>query len=179
MNENENRPNWWIRGMSIFLMLFGLMTIKEGGSVLFIDGEARQAAGAYVSFVVWFNFFAGFAYIIGGIGLFSGRKWSVGFATVIAISTLVVFGFFLMHIRGGGAYEARTVAAMSFRSVVWVLASITTWKFQPFAPPVSSEEIKHNCQTDDHTCSETGETGCGCKSSSETDYSGGKPGKAS
>ncbi len=165
MNEVRGSGGGWLRGMAVVAIIFGAMTIKAGGSVLFIDGEARQAAGAYVPFVVWFNFFAGFAYIIGGIGLFTGRKWSVGFIAVIAMSTLAVFGFFLLHIYGGGTYEARTVAAMSFRSVVWVLMAIAAWKFHPAQRLISGDEVKHNCQTSDHTCSETGGAGCGCKSS--------------
>ena len=95
----------------------------------FIDSQARQAAGAYVPFVVWFNFLAGFTYIIGGIGLFMRAEWSAWLAFAIAASTLVVFGLFLFHIYGGGAYETRTVAAMSIRSVTWILVSITAWKY--------------------------------------------------
>ena len=50
----------WV--FSILAFVFGLLTLKSGGSVLFIDGDARQAAGHYVPFVLWFNFFAGFNY---------------------------------------------------------------------------------------------------------------------
>jgi len=31
--------------LAIMGVLFGLMTLREGGSVLFIDGAARQGAG--------------------------------------------------------------------------------------------------------------------------------------
>lgn len=50
--------NWLIGGFAIG---FGLLTLKSGGSVIFIDGPARLAAGNYLPFVVWFNFLAGFA----------------------------------------------------------------------------------------------------------------------
>ncbi len=39
----------------------------------------------------------------------------------------MVFAFFLIHVFSGGAYETRTVAAMTFRSTVWVVAAITAW----------------------------------------------------
>jgi hypothetical protein len=52
-------------------MAFGPMTLKEGGSVLFIHGAARSTAGAYVSFVRWFNFLAGFACAVAGVGLWT------------------------------------------------------------------------------------------------------------
>lgn len=52
---------------SILALVFGLVTLKSGGSVLFIEGETRQAAGHYVPFVLWFNFIAGFAYVAAAI----------------------------------------------------------------------------------------------------------------
>ena len=36
-----------------FIVLFGFMTLREGGSVLFFDGIARQEAGAFVPFVLF------------------------------------------------------------------------------------------------------------------------------
>lgn len=46
----------WIRLASIVAVLFGLLTIQEGGAVIFWSETARRAAGQYVPFVVWFNF---------------------------------------------------------------------------------------------------------------------------
>ena len=128
MNKAGSLSIWWLRLFGIFVALFGLVTIKAGGSVLFIAGEARQAAGAYLPFVVWFNFIAGFGYILGGIGLYQRKIWSVWVAALIAAGTLVTFAFFLIHLFSGGAYETRTVAAMTFRSIVWVVAAITAWR---------------------------------------------------
>ena len=56
----------WMRVVSLIAIGFGLMTIREGGAVLFVDGAARQAAGHYVPFVLWFNFLAGFVYLVAG-----------------------------------------------------------------------------------------------------------------
>ena len=51
-----------IRAMSLIAVGFGLLTIKEGGAILF-GGEAAQAsAGNFVPFVLWFNFLAGLGY---------------------------------------------------------------------------------------------------------------------
>ena len=41
---------------AVVALVFGMLTIKSGGSVLFIDGIAREDAGNYVPFVLWFNF---------------------------------------------------------------------------------------------------------------------------
>ena len=103
------------------------MTIKSGGSVIFIDGEARQAAGNYVDFVLWFNFSAGFFYVATGIGIWFQKTWALIVAIILAILTLFVFGAFGMHIYFGGEYEQRTVAAMSLRSAVWILIAIKAY----------------------------------------------------
>ena len=59
-----NKSNLFIWPAIFIAIVFGIMTIKSGGAVLFTDGEARLAAGDYVSFVLWFNFLAGFLYVV-------------------------------------------------------------------------------------------------------------------
>ncbi|MCP4183961.1 MAG: hypothetical protein GY761_11695 [Hyphomicrobiales bacterium] len=103
---------------SIIAILFGALTVFSGGSVIFLS-EAAQAAGNYVPFVVWFNFLAGFAYMISGIGLYKWRQWGVNLSMVIAVLTLLVFAGLGFHILSGGAYEMRTVIAMTFRLSMW------------------------------------------------------------
>ena len=122
------RPTWvWIS--TIVAVAFGLMTIKSGGSVLFIDGEARRAAGNYVDFMLWFNFCAGFFYVATGIGIWLKKAWAPAAAITIATLTLLVFGAFGIHIFYGGEYEQRTVVAMTLRSVVWIAIAITVHLF--------------------------------------------------
>ena len=99
---------------------FGLLTIKSGGSVLFIDGIDRENAGNYVPFVLWFNFIAGFFYLLAGAGLFMQKRWGPWLSVSIATATLLVFAILGLHILNDGMYEVRTVAAMSLRSLVWL-----------------------------------------------------------
>ena len=106
--------------ISAFAVVFGALTLYSGGGVIFADGPARAAAGEYVGFVVWFNFLAGFFYILAGIGLYLKCKWAAPLSALIAIATLAVFGAFGIHIMLGGTYEWRTVGAMVLRSVVWI-----------------------------------------------------------
>ena len=113
--------------MSVIAILFGLLTIKSGGMVLFTDGEAHRAAGNYVPFVLWFNFIAGFIYIATGIGLWLQLNWSALLAKLIALSTLLVFIAFGIHIFMGGASEARTIAAMSMRLTIWSVIAVATY----------------------------------------------------
>ena len=119
MTNQTMRPRWAI-ATAIFTSVFGILTIKSGGEVLFVDGAGREAAGHYVRFVVWFNFLAGFAYIAGAAGLVFWRSWVTPLAFIIAILTIVVFIAFGIHILMGGSFEARTVGAMSIRSLVWL-----------------------------------------------------------
>ena len=125
MKMNRSIGLWVI---TVVAVLFGLLTIKSGGSVIFIDGQDRQAAGNYVPFVVWFNFSAGFIYIIAGAGLWMQKRWAVWLSVCIALATLIVFAVFGIVVINGEAYEVRTVAAMSLRTVVWALISMFAYR---------------------------------------------------
>ena len=130
MNTPQTR-DVWSTTISVLAIAFGLLTLKEGGTVLFGDEVARASAGNYVPFVLWFNFLAGFAYVIAGAGLWRLRRWAVGLAIVIAAATPIVFAAFGIHIVSGGAWEPRTLVAMSLRSLVWIaIAAISTYRFR-------------------------------------------------
>lgn len=116
------------RVIALVAIAFGLLTIREGGMVLFGDAGARAAAGDYVPFVLWFNFLAGFAYVIAGIGLWATRRWAVWLASAIAVTTALVFAAFGMHVLAGGAFEPRTVIAMTVRTGVWVVIAAIAWR---------------------------------------------------
>lgn len=100
-------------------LVFGIATIKSGGDVLFWNSAARQSAGHFVPFVVWANFFLGFFYIVCAILIVLQLAAAPKLATAILIATLAVFAALGIHILIGGEYEARTIAAMTFRTVVW------------------------------------------------------------
>ena len=109
----------WSRALALVAIVFGALTLKEGGDVLFGGDAARAAAGNYVPFVLWFNFLAGCAYVAAGVGLWLRRRWAWLMAAAIFIATLVVFATLAAHIFLGGSYEARTLVAMSLRTIVW------------------------------------------------------------
>ncbi|MCP8937492.1 hypothetical protein NK718_03105 [Alsobacter sp. SYSU M60028] len=107
-----------------FAVVFGLLTIASGGRVLFGGPEALADAGKVVPFVLWFNFLAGFAYIVAGGGLLAGRRWVLALSAGILVLTLAVFGAFAVHALGGGDFETRTVLAMTFRTVAWLAITL-------------------------------------------------------
>jgi len=124
------RPHWRF-AIAITAFVFGAVTIKSGGSVLFIDGADRAAAGAYVPFVLWFNFGAGFTYLAAAIGIFLWKSWAAPLAMVIAVATLSVFLTFGIHIVMGGAFELRTVYAMTLRSFMWLTFAVLLIRAKP------------------------------------------------
>lgn len=121
------------RGVQIWIIAavaigFGLLTIKQGGTVLFGSDASRAAAGNYVPAVLWFNFLAGFAYVIAGVGLWLHQRWAVWLAVAIAVATALTFTAFGVYIFFGLAYEERTVMAMGLRTLVWAVIAAVVWR---------------------------------------------------
>jgi hypothetical protein len=106
---------------ALIAVTFGIVTIIVGGKTLFGGAEERATAGNIVPFVLWFNFVAGFAYVIAGFGLFLWKRWAAELSAAIAVATIAVFIAFGIHIILGGAFEVRTVGAMIIRSAVWIV----------------------------------------------------------
>jgi hypothetical protein len=128
MNTPSPQRNIAPRAMAAVAVLFGLLTIKEGGAVLLGHAPAVAAAGAYVPFVLWFNVLAGFAYVIAGVGLWQRCPWAVGLAVAIAAATALTFAALGVHVALGGAYERRTVGAMLLRTTVWTVIAALSWR---------------------------------------------------
>ena len=125
--KNQQQRGPLIRAISLVAVGFGLLTIKEGGMTLIGNEAAVSAAGNYVPFVLWFNFVAGFAYVVAGIGLWLQQRWAVWLAVAIAAATALVFAAFGVHVAIGGLYEKRTVIAMSMRTLVWATIAAIAW----------------------------------------------------
>ena len=125
MKSDRSITIWLI---SIVAILFGLLTIKSGGSVIFVDGPDRLAAGNYIPFVVWFNFLAGFIYLVAGAGLWLKKQWAIRLSIFIAVATVIVFVAFGIAVLIGQAYEMRTVVAMSLRTFIWSVISLIAYR---------------------------------------------------
>lgn len=125
--EDQSSPPLWLKALSGFAILFGCMTLLEGGKVLFPE-TGRIGAGNIVPFVLWFNWIAGFFYIIAGVGLFRMKSCAKKLSSVIAVGSLLVLIALIVHIQSGGLYEMRTIFAMSFRTLVWISIATVTWK---------------------------------------------------
>ncbi|PKO60250.1 MAG: hypothetical protein CVU24_13535 [Betaproteobacteria bacterium HGW-Betaproteobacteria-18] len=113
-----------LRILAVVAVVFGLLTIFSGGRALFGGTQAQAAVGNAVGFVLWFNFLAGFVYVLGGAGLWQGKHWAVSTAGLLALATALVAAAFSFHVMGGGAYEMRTVAALALRFGFWIAVFI-------------------------------------------------------
>ena len=86
----SNRPRWATLA-ALVAGVFAVVTIVVGGKTLLGDPAQRAAAGNIVPFVLWFNFIAGFAYVIAGYGIFLWRRWAAQLSAGIAIATVAAF----------------------------------------------------------------------------------------
>ncbi len=127
--------------ISIFVISFGIMTLREGGGVLFFDGTARQEAGAYVPFVLWFNFFTGFALVAVGVAFFRDAKWAFRVSvSMLVLSVLVLLSFFIFVISSG-RHELRTLVAMPLRTVIWAGIAYWSWRTRNRRPEITRSEF--------------------------------------
>ena len=131
MSGESAQRTWGLGLVAVLAFLLGLVTMLAGGTVLFGPAGIQKQAGAALAFVVWFNFLAGFAYVLAGAGLWLRRRWAVMLALAIAVATLIVFAFFGFHVLSGGAYEIRTVWALLFRSGLWFAIAATAHRAIP------------------------------------------------
>lgn len=109
----------WVLGL--FAVAFGLATLVEGGHVIFGGPAARAEVGHYVPFVLYFNFSAAFVYVLTGLATIRERRFALLLARALAGATALVFIAFGVHVAMGGAFERRTVAAMTLRTVFWAV----------------------------------------------------------
>lgn len=113
------KSNLGLRIAGAVAIAFGVLTVFSGATTL--SGAVEM--GAVVPFVLWFNTFAGGAYILAGVGLWLGRRWAFPLSLAILAATLLVFVGFGVHAARGGDYEMRTVFALGLRSTVWAVIS--------------------------------------------------------
>jgi hypothetical protein len=112
--------NW----VAIAAVGFGIVTVITGCRALFGSIGTRADFGNVVPFVLRFNFLAGFVYVMAGVGLLLSRRWAVYASLSLAVSTILVFMAFGVHVIGDGAFERRTVGALIIRSLFWVAVAI-------------------------------------------------------
>lgn len=130
MSPEMQKPTW-VKILSLFAILFGLTTIVEGGRTLFTETGIR-AAGDIIPSVLWFNFIAGFFYVLAGIGIYKRKFCAKIISTAIALSSLVILVFLIVQITQGHPYEKRTLIAMQLRTYIWIAIALAAVKSKVF-----------------------------------------------
>jgi len=113
------------RALAIVAGLFGIVTLFSGGRVLL---------GADPGYVVYrpllvFNTAMGAAYLAaGGLAWFSARRGQLAAAAICALNLAMLAVTTYVFLGPLGVVARQSVAAMSFRTVVWlVLLAAFTW----------------------------------------------------
>jgi len=109
---------------AVVALAFGALTVVSGGMALF----SGMDMGAVVPFVLWFNFLAGFAYIVAGLALWFKARRAWWLCAAILVATLIVVAFFALHLAQGGPFEPRTVGALLLRSGIWAVIATVAYR---------------------------------------------------
>jgi len=113
--------------LCVFLALFGALTAFMGSSVVFDLFGIREIEGNYVDFVVKANLFCGLIYLFASYDIWHNRKTGVYALLAAFIILVITFVFFFNHINHGGLYEQKTVKAMSFRTILTLIAFVLSF----------------------------------------------------
>ncbi len=124
----SSRSRHVLRLAAIAAFAFGVLTVFSGGMVIFGPPSIRENTGIVVPFVVWFNFLAGFAYVVAAIGLWRGAGWARWVAAAILAGTLIIGGAFVFHVMEGGDFARRTVGALALRAAFWAVVTGLAWR---------------------------------------------------
>lgn len=110
-----------VTGAAIIAIIFGVITIAAGGSVL----TGRDPGyGVYIPLLI-FNTVMGFAYIGAGVlawrSIRGGRRAA---AAILLLNALVLIGIVYLNRSGAGVADD-SVGAMGFRAGVWLVLFVT------------------------------------------------------
>jgi hypothetical protein len=116
----------WHRLAAIPAFIIGLLSIKEGGSVLL--GLATKAYPV-LPWLLWYNVAMGFVSVAAGAGLWMQRRWSRSLAGVILLCHGMVFLSLMARYLSGRTVAAISIMAMLFRTAIWaVINLVLRWK---------------------------------------------------
>ena len=102
---------------ALLAIIPGLLSIKEGGSVLL--GLVTKDY-TILPWLVWYNVVLGFASVIIGIGLWRERKGSIKIAaTILSLHGLVLIILIILFVFKAPV-SLISITAMLFRTSVWI-----------------------------------------------------------
>ena len=116
----------FFRLTAIPAFIIGLLSIKEGGSVLL--GLSTKAYPV-LPWLVWYNVVMGFVSVIAGVGLWTQRIWGSVLTAVILLCHGSVFLSLMALVMLGKTVARISTFAMLFRTTIWfVIYMALRWK---------------------------------------------------
>jgi len=119
---------------TVFLAVFGAITLFLSTSVILNLFGIRELEGNYVLFIVWANFISSLLYLAAAIGFIKHKKWTTIVLAVSSAILIIAFVFLKIHIANGGVFETKTVGAMIFRTALTLVFTLMAY-FTIQAPP--------------------------------------------
>ena len=102
----------------ILILLMALPAIVEGGSVLSGISKPEQIV---LKWLVYYNVSAAIVSLAGIFFLFRRPRAAIPFSLLILTSHAAVLGILLYILLSSGNVANKSIAAMSIRSVVWLV----------------------------------------------------------
>ncbi|MEO9021215.1 MAG: hypothetical protein ABI237_14450 [Ginsengibacter sp.] len=129
INSPVDRKSILVKIATLAALVFGILTIFAGGSVIMDLFGMRAREGNYVSYVVWASFLSGIIYIFAAYGFFKNKIWT---KTILKYAIYILLGGFvalIIWILKKEPYETAILFKLSFRVLVsvglyWVAKSI-------------------------------------------------------
>lgn len=107
------------------LMIFGLMTVIVGGSVIFDLFGMRAKEGNYIPIVVQINFICGLLYLFSAYAIATKKNWVMKpLAVALLLLILACLGLW-QRIDANGLYEQKTIYALGFRTLLTLTLILT------------------------------------------------------
>ncbi len=101
---------------AIVAFIIGLLSIKEGGSVLL---GLTTKPYTILPWLVWYNVVIGFVSVAAGVGLWMKRTWGLSFAATIVSLHFLVLVILVILYSFRQPVALQSIAAMLVRSLVW------------------------------------------------------------
>lgn len=117
----KNKALTFIAGL---LAVFGFITLFMSTAVIFDLFGLREKEGNYVPFVVGSNFISGLLYLPAALGLFKRNNRAIILLIIAAVLLILTFIALIFHIKAGGIYETKTIAALLFRILLTIVIMI-------------------------------------------------------
>ena len=111
------------------LAFFSLVNLFMSTSVIFDLFGIREKEGNYVLFVVIANFICGILYMVAAYSFFLNKSRATTILSIATAILLISFIALAFHIFRGGIYEKKTIAAMSFRTLLTIGFTLVVKKY--------------------------------------------------